>query len=148
VIYKPCPPPADGGSAKGVCRYILGYELGAKQEQWEIRNGSYHALIAESLGRTDFGVGTVWQPTVGEGVRPSSVLALNVGMLATADVEMQGLHQANKRTKTPAHHEVWALGNDHGLTDEQALEAVRRAYDRVGLGGAAMVMAVHRDTFH
>jgi hypothetical protein len=148
VIYKPCPPPKDGGSAKGVTRYILGYELGAKKEEWEIRNASYHALIAESLTRSDFGVGAVWSPAVGEGIRPSSVLALNVGMLATADVEMQGLHQANKRTKAPAHHEVFAFGNDHGLTDEQALKAVCRVYERVGLGNAAMVMAVHRDTFH
>jgi hypothetical protein len=148
VIYKPCPAPSDGGSAKGVTRYILGYELGSKQEEWEIRNASYHALITESLQCPDFGVGTVWSPAVGEGIRPSSVLALNVGMLATADVEMQSLHQANKRTKSPAHHEVWAFGNDHSLSDEQALRAVRQAYERVGLGDAAMVMAVHRDTFH
>jgi len=48
MMYKPCAPPKDGGSAKGVCRYILGYELGAKREEWEVRNASYHALIAES----------------------------------------------------------------------------------------------------
>jgi flagellar biosynthesis GTPase FlhF len=148
MMYKSCPSPSDGGSAKGVTRYILGYELGAKQEEWEIRNASYHALITESLQRPDFGVGTVWSPAVGEGIRPSSILALNVGMLATADIEMQSLHQANKRTKSPAHHEVWAFGNDHGLSDGQALQAVRHAYERVGLGDAAMVMAVHRDTFH
>lgn len=147
MIYKACSAPKDGGSAKGITRYILGYELGAKNEEWEIRNASYHTLIAESLQRPDFGVGTVWSPAVGEGIRPSSLLALNVGMLATADVEMQSLHQANKRTKSPAHHEVWAFGNDPGLTDERALETVRRTYERAGLGDAAMVMAVHRDTF-
>ena len=146
MMYKPCAPPKDGGSAKGVCRYILGYELGAKREEWEIRNASYHALIAESLQRADLGVGTHWTPAVGGGVRPSSVLVLNVASLATADVEMQALHQSNKRTKTPTHHEIWAFGNDPGLTDERALDAVHRAYERVGLGAAAMVMAVHRDT--
>jgi hypothetical protein len=158
MMYKACAPPKDGGSAKGVTRYILGYELGAKQEQWEVRNASYHALITESLQRADLGVGTVWSPAVGEGIRPSSVLALGVASLATADVEMQALHQANKRTKTPAHHEVFAFGNDidrmgpgmssiPDLTDDRALEAVRQAYEKAGLGDAAMVMAVHRDTF-
>ncbi len=137
----------DGGSAKGVCRYILGYELGAKRQEWEVRNASYHELITESLLRPTYGVGEVWSPAIGGGVRPSSILAMNVGMLATADVEMQALHQANKRTKSPAHHEVFAFGNDHGLSDEQALEAVRRVYERVGFSNAAMVMAAHRDSY-
>ena len=148
MIYDHCAPPKDGGSAKGNVRYILGYELGAKKAEWEIRNASYHALILEAQQRPDFGVGAVWQPTVGQGIRPSSVLALNVGTLGSADVEMQGLFHANKRVKSPTHHEIFAFGNDDGLTDEQAFEAVRRVYERVGLGGAAMVMAAHRDTFH
>jgi hypothetical protein len=114
--------------------------------------------LPRACNRADLGVGTVWSPAVGEGIRPSSVLALNVASLATADVEMQALHQANKRTKTPAHHEVFAFGNDidrrgpgmtsiPDLTDDRALEAIRRAYEQAGLGDAAMVMAVHRDTF-
>ncbi len=152
MIYDHCPPPKDGGSAKGVVRYILGYELGTKREKWEERNASYHALIAESLARPDFGVGQVWSPAMGGGIRPSSILALNVGMLATADIEMQGLYKGNKRVKEPAHHEVFAFGNDvryrdGAMTDAQALEAVRRAYAKIGMGSAAMVLSAHRDTY-
>jgi hypothetical protein len=68
-------------------------------------------------------------------------------MLATADVEMQGLYRGNKRVKSPTHHEVFAFGNDRNITDEQALTAVRRVYEKAGLRDAAMVMAVHRDSF-
>jgi hypothetical protein len=157
-MFKSCAPPKDGGSAKGVVRYILGYELGAKREEWEIRNASYHSLIAESLARPDLGVGTVWRPAVGEGIRPSSVLVLGVASLATADVEIQAMYQANKRVKVAAHHEVFAFGNDidrigpdmtyiPDLTDERALEAVVRSYQKAGLGDAAMVLSVHRDSY-
>jgi hypothetical protein len=34
------------------------------------------------------------------------------------------------------------------LTDERALEAVRRVYELAGLGDCAVVLSVHRDTFH
>jgi hypothetical protein len=146
VIAKRCAAPKDGGSARGNVRYILGYSLSEKRELWEEKNASYHALMAESQARPDLGVGVTWKPDVGAGVRPSAVLALNVVSLATADLEMQSTAQANPRVKSATHHEVFSFGHDPNITDEEALEAVRRVYDRVGLGSAQMVLAVHRDT--
>jgi len=146
LIIKRCAPPADGGSARGNVRYILGYSLSEKRELWEEKNVSYHALMAEAQSRPDLGVGTPWKPVVGAGVRPSAVLALNVASLATADLEMQACAQANPRVKSATHHEVLSFGHDPDITDEAALEATRRVYARIGLGGAQMVLAVHRDT--
>ena len=146
MIAKRCAAPKDGGSARGNVRYILGYSLSEKRELWEEKNASYHALMAESQARSDLGVGIAWKPEVGAGVRPSAVLALNVVSLATADLEMQSTAQANPRVRSATHHEVFSFGHDPDITDEEALEAVRRVYERVGLGAAQMVLAVHRDT--
>ena len=102
--------------------------------------------MSEAQQRPDLGVGSVWKPKVGGGIRPSSIFAENVLSLATADLEMQSSAHANPRVRSATHHEVFSFGNDPDITDEQALEAVRLVYERVGLGRAQKVLAVHRDT--
>jgi hypothetical protein len=146
VIVKRCRAPKDGGSAKGACRYILGYSLSEKRELWEEKNLAYHALMAEASDREDRGVGVVWSPTVGAGIRPSSVYAENVVSLQTADLEMQASAQANPRVRSATKHEVFSFGGDPDITDEQAIRAALDVYRRAGFGASQKVLAVHRDT--
>lgn len=148
MIVKRAPAPSNGGSARGNVRYILGYSLSEKRELWEEKNASYHTLMDEAQLRPDRGVGVVWSPAVGNGVRPSSVYATGVMSLATADLEMQANALGNPRVKSATSHEIFSFGADPDITDEAALEAVRRVYLRAGLGGAQYVAAVHRDSDH
>lgn len=139
-----------GASARGNVRYILGYELGAKDQG--DRNESFYALLEESRERDDLGVGSVWSPEIGEGRRPSSVYVQGVSGLATADMEMQSLSDSNKRTKIATHHEIfsWTEAETKTLTDEQLIGAVRDVYATAyGVEVARrmqVVMSVHRDT--
>jgi hypothetical protein len=147
MIAKLARAPKGGGSARGGIRYILGYELGEKNEP---SREAYHDLIAESLTRDDAGVGRVWSPTAGQGRRPSSILALNLGSLATAAIEMEAVARANVRVKTPIHHLIysWSAKETATLTDEQMLVAVQDHLQRLGLGDHQAVLSVHRDTEH
>lgn len=160
MIVKVCGAPKGGGSARGAVEYILsekleqqvaqpsqgsiGYAMRAKAAD---PAASYEALVAESLARDDLGVGTVWSPTSGEGRRPSAILALNVGSLATAGLEITATASANARVQADVYHLVisWRAEEWH-LGDEDLLHASRSTLDRVGLGEHQMVLAVHRDT--
>jgi hypothetical protein len=148
LIIKQGRTPKDGGSAKGNVKYILGYSLSTKRELWEEKNVTYHALMEEAGSRPDRGVGVVWSPEVGQGVRPSSVYADNVLSLETADIEMQASAHGNKRVRSATRHEIFSFGSDPGITDEQAIRAALDVYRRVGFASAQKVLAVHRDTDH
>lgn len=147
MIAKLARAPKGGGSARGGIRYILGYELGEKQQP---SREAYHALIDEAMARDDAGVGCVWSPTAGQGRRPSSILAVNLGSVVTAAIEMEAVARANVRVKTPIHHLIysWSSEETATLTDEQMLLAVQDHLARIGLGDHQAVLSIHRDTEH
>lgn len=146
MLVKRAAAPKGGGSARSNVRYILGYELGVKTDDREVKNQSFEALMYEAADRPDGGVGTIWSPAIGGGTRPSAVYAANVTNLATADLEMQATSQANKRVKSATSHEIFSFGKDPGMSDSDMIQSVLEVYDHVGLDGAQMVLAVHRDT--
>ena len=156
VNAKLCAGPSSGGSSRGCVRYILGYELGARDKDEdatpEQRREAFHALIQESMDREDFGVGVVWQPRVGDATRPSSVYAKNVTSLATADMEMDALGAIaySRRVREPVLHFVFSVNPDQSkhTTDEQIIGAAERALEKIDLGGNASIFSVHRDTEH
>lgn len=147
MITKLARAPKGGGSARGGIRYILGYELAEKSQP---SRDAYHALIGEAMMREDAGVGTVWSPAAGQGRRPSSILAVNIGSMATAAIEMEAVARANVRVKMPIHHLIysWSESETASFSDEQMLRAVEDHLKRIGLGDHQAVLSVHRDTNH
>ncbi|MGA8474530.1 MAG: AAA family ATPase [Candidatus Cybelea sp.] len=156
VNAKLCAGPSSGGSGRGCVRYILGYELGAREKDDDATPGqrreAFHTLIQESMAREDFGVNAVWQPSVGDGIRPSSVYAKNVTSLATADMEMDALGAIahSRRVRDPVLHFVFSVNPDQSkhTADEQIIGAAERALKKIDLGGNASIFSVHRDTEH
>ncbi len=143
---KFCAAPSGGGSARGCLRYILGYMLGAKGEA---QREMYRALIEESLGRADFGVGVLWRPAVSDGTRPSAIYAHGVTSLATADMEMEAVARANARVKLAVHHLVISFGDqDRDISDEQISTFTRTVLGKIGAGEHQYVISIHRDTDH
>jgi hypothetical protein len=156
VNAKLCAGPSSGGSGRGCVRYILGYELGARAKDDdatpEQRREAFHALLQESMTREDFGVGAVWQPSVGDGIRPSSIYAKNVTSLATADMEMDALGAIahSRRVREPVLHFVFSVNPEQSqhTSDEQIIRAAERALEKIHLGDNAAIFSVHRDTDH
>ncbi|HUZ49194.1 MAG TPA: relaxase/mobilization nuclease domain-containing protein, partial [Candidatus Dormibacteraeota bacterium] len=154
---KICAGPKTGaGSARGAVRYALGYSLGSHEHDLaatpEERKEAFHALLAAASERDDFGVGVVFSPAQGRGVRPSSVYAKNVAALATADIEMDALAAiaTSRNVRESAIHFVFSVNPEESKTtsDEQIIRAAEMAIANVGLGSHAQVYSVHRDTPH
>ncbi len=149
-------PKAGAGSARGAIRYILGYSLGSHEHDLaatpQERKATFHALLAEASERDDFGVGVVFSPAQGRGVRPSSVYAKNVSSLATADIEMDALAAiaSSRNVRESAIHFVFSVnpGESKTTSDDQIIRAAEAAIAGVGLGLHAQVYSVHRDTPH
>jgi hypothetical protein len=101
-------------------------------------------MDAASL-RADMGVDVVIKTG---GIRPSAVYCRNVSSLETAALEIDMMAARNTRTKCAVRHDVvsWNTRESQLLSDEQAIEFVRRLYDKRGYGKHAQVMTVHRDT--
>jgi len=144
------------GSARGAIRYVLGYSLGSHEHDLaatpEERKEAFHSLLAEASERRDFGVGVVFAPAQGRGIRPSSVYAKNVASLATADIEMDAVASiaASRNVRESAIHFVFSV-NPHeskNTSDEALIRAAETALTHVGLGSHAQVYSVHRDTPH
>jgi hypothetical protein len=118
----------------------------------EQRREAFHDLLQESMQREDFGVGNIWQPSVGDGTRPSSIYAKNVTSLATADMEMDTLGAVAKshRVSEPVLHFVFSVNPEQSkLYDDATLVgAAERALQKIDLGGNAQIHSVHRDTAH
>lgn len=143
MVGKLCKAPSSGGSARGAVRYILGYELGAKNEQ---TREAYYALLAEAQTRPDGGVGVVWVPGAGGGIRPAAVYAEGVTSLATADLEMEAVARANRRVKTPVDHYVFSWDAADNPSVEDAIGATLSVLEKMGYGAHQKVLAVHDDT--
>ena len=154
VLGKYCAGPPKGGSAGGCVRYILGDTLGrlhnVDEATREQRHEAFHGLMRESLMRPDLGVGTVWRPSAGDGVRPSAIYARNVTSLATAAVEMDALAAVAKsrRVKEPVLHMVFSVDSktSKAISDEKTIDAVKHVLAKLDLGDNAYVVSIHRDT--
>lgn len=145
MIGKVCRTPAGGGSAQGNVRYILGYALGAKEDAVQART-DFHAAMEEADLRPDFGVGNVWHPAAGKGIRPSAIYAHAVTALSTADLEMSATASANPRVREQTVHLVFSLQQSVERSDEEMISGVRETLDRYGVGHHQYVIALHRDT--
>jgi AAA domain/Relaxase/Mobilisation nuclease domain len=148
AVVSNCPAPGNGGSGRGLAKYILGYALkdkGATIEQKREAQENYLRMMDAASLRDDMGVGVVIKTT---GIRPSAVYCRNVSSLETAALEIDMIAARNTRTVCAVRHDVvsWNVRESQFLTDEQAIEFVRRMYDNRGYGKHAQVMTVHRDT--
>ena len=147
MIPKVCAGPKNGGSAFGATRYILGYTE-APPDHAAQRSGVYHQILEESLAREDRGVGTLWHPEAGDGIRPSAVYARNVASFATGDLEMEALFQASGKSNSPVEHLIFSVDTHAtaALDDAHIMNASLKVIDKAGYENCPMVLSVHRDT--
>jgi hypothetical protein len=107
------------------------------------------ALFAEARARDDLGVGSIWQPLAGGGVRPSSVYCRGVWSLETSMYDIESVARTQPRVKNQVEHIVISLpaGESETLTDEQLIRRTEEALASIGLdAGHQAVAGVHRDT--
>gem|GEM_PF-3488361 len=106
------------------------------------------ALFAEARTRADLGVGVIWKPQSGSGVRPSAVYARGVWSLETAAFDIESVSRAQPCTRRPIEHLItsWNAEESKWISDEQAIRIAEQLVDRVGYEGHQAVFAVHRDT--
>ena len=155
MVGKRCPAPRNGGSSRNAINYVLAEELTAKVQHDHAnepiraeQHEQLSALMAESLARTDRGVGVVWSPSTAADGRPSSVYCRGVTSLYTASMEIQSLFDAQTRCKSPVGHFVISLSTEESATvsDEQLIQASMAVLDGAGWSGHAAVASVHQDT--
>jgi ATP-dependent exoDNAse (exonuclease V) alpha subunit len=123
----------------------LDYELSAKRDTRE----AYAALNAEAMGRDDFGVGVMWEPEAGGGIRPAAVYVRGVTALVTADLEMEAVAAANPRLRRSAvEHIVLSVNEEESatLTNAELMERGLAVLDGMGFSEHQMVVSLHRDT--
>jgi len=65
-------------------------------------NGPRHAaVIAEAMRRDDLGVGEVWEPEAGGGMRPTAIHARGITSLETAAAEIEEIAANNQHLRQP-----------------------------------------------
>ena len=146
MIGKICKAPGNS-SARSAVRYILGYALSDGLDAEKSRE-NYHSLMEVAALRSDFGVGQLWKPTVGDGKRPSAIYVSGVTSLATADIEMSGTASANPRVKDAVMHMVFSLSPKVERTDEEFVAGIRETLDRLGVSHFQHAVVIHRDCDH
>lgn len=112
----------------------------------------FHELMRESMERSDRGVGEIWEPATGHGLRPSAIYAEGMTSLANADIEMDVTTKVAKAhlLKDKVIHVVVSFNERESqlLTNEQVIKAASAVFHHsaVGLADHQKVLAVHRDT--
>lgn len=137
--------PSGGGSARGCARYILGYAAAVKGSDRIAAREQLSQLFDLADSRPDRGVG---EPIITDNNRPSIVWARNVTGLSTAHFEIDALAAANTRIRQAVMHMTIAFGNDPGIDQTRAMNAVENVLERVGFGHLPRVAAGHNDTEH
>jgi hypothetical protein len=145
-----------GRSARATVLYILGEEATQKVEHaqkndplQQSQKTDMAALFAEARARADLGVGAIWQPVAGRGVRPSSIYARGVWSLETAAYDIEAVARTQPRVKNQVEHIIISVpeAESKTLTDEQLIKRTEEALARIGLdAGHQAVATVHRDT--
>ncbi len=137
-----------GASARRNVRYALGYMLGADKEASRV---GYWAVIDEGIVRPDRGAGVVWEPVAGNGERPAAIFAANLSSIATADLEMQLVADANPLLKSaPTMHLMLSHNPTEtaSISNAEVIAADVDVLNRLGLGDHQYVISVHRDVPH
>lgn len=149
MLPKMCGAPEGGGSAKGGFEYPRAYALGLKGATKQERQAGLDALCAEANARADLGIGAVWEPVAGHGIRPAAILSLNGASFATMALEAQANAAANPRV-SPVMHLVlsWNEAETHSgkISNDDACWAAANILKRLGLGHHRQEITVHRDT--
>lgn len=144
-----------GRSARATVLYILGEELGQKVEHaqrndplQQSQKTDISALFAEARARDDLGVGVVWSPVAGGGLRPSSIYCRGVWSLETSMYDIEGIARTQPRVKNQVEHIIISLpAAESNLSDEILIRRTEEALASIGLdAGHQAVATVHRDT--
>ncbi len=148
MVGKLCAEPRDGGSASGLCDYIIGYALAEKGASREDMANALDGVYEEAEQRGDLGVGVVWSPAAGGGSRPSSIHVRNCASLSTASLEIDADAMRNPGIRTSAMHFVWSWDQKESavLSDAQVQECVGEVLKRIGLASYRSLCVTHRDT--
>ena len=148
MIGKVCAPPAKGSTASGLIEYLVGYSVAAKGATRQEIVDALDAVYMECEDRADLGVGAVWRPEAGGGVRPSSILVRNCASFSTASLEIDADAARNPGVRSSAIHFVWSWSEEETKTlgDDQVHEYVGEVLGKLGLAEHRSVAVVHRDT--
>lgn len=148
MIGKVCAPPAKGSTASGLIEYLVGYSVAEKGATRQEIVDALDAVYIECEDRADLGVGVVWRPEAGGGVRPSSILVRNCASFSTASLEIDADAARNPGVRSSAIHFVWSWSEEETktLSDDQVHEYVGEVLGKLGLAEHRSVAVVHRDT--
>ncbi len=148
MIGKVCAPPGKGSTASGLIEYLVGYAISEKGATRQEIADALDAVYIECEDRADLGVGAVWSPEAGGGIRPSSILVRNCAAFSTASLEIDADAARNPGVRSSAIHFVWSWNEEEtkALSDEQVHEYVGEVLDKLGLREHRSVAVVHRDT--
>lgn len=148
MIGKVCAPPARGSTASGLIEYLVGYSVAEKGATRQEIVDALDAVYMECEDRDDLGVGAVWRPEEGGGVRPSSILVRNCASFSTASLEIDADAARNPGVRSSAIHFVWSWSDEETktLSDDQIHEYVGEVLEKLGLSEHRSVAVVHRDT--
>ncbi|MDE2480829.1 MAG: AAA family ATPase [bacterium] len=148
MIGKVCAPPSKGSTASGLIEYLVGYAISEKGATRQEIADALDAVYIECEDRADLGVGAVWSPEAGGGIRPSSILVRNCAAFSTASLEIDADAARNPGVRSSAIHFVWSWSEEEtkAFSDEQVHEYVGEVLEKLGLREHRSVAVVHRDT--
>ncbi|MDE2482039.1 MAG: AAA family ATPase [bacterium] len=128
--------------------YLVGYAISEKGATRQEIAAALDGVYVESEQLPDLGVGAIWRPEAGGGMRPSSILVRNCASFSTASLEIDADGARNPGIRSSAMHLVWSWNERESglLTDEQAHAYVGQVIEKLGLGHHRSVAVVHRDT--
>lgn len=148
MIGKVCAPPSKDSTASGLIEYLVGYAISEKGATRQEITDALDAVYMECEDRADLGVGALWSPEAGAGIRPSSILVRNCASFSTASLEIDADAARNRGVRSSAIHFVWSWNEKETktLSDEQVHDYVGEVLDKLGLSEHRSVAVVHRDT--